>query len=63
MIPIEFGALFRYASDMGFKVILRTDMLALTGPLEDYFEQRLGGVDVSSPELWQVYQAGFAELF
>jgi hypothetical protein len=59
----KFGRLFEYAHQSGMTVILKTDMVALTGPLETYFDDRLGGIDPSRPELWQVYSLGLEELF
>ena len=59
----KFGELFKYAHDMGLKVILGTDMVALTGPLEQYFIEKFGKVDVSKEELWEVYRKGIEELF
>jgi len=59
----KFGELFAYAHDMGMDVILLTDMVALTEPLEGYFEARFGGIDVADPELWEVYRLGLEELF
>jgi len=57
-----YGELFAYARRKGVRVIAKTDMVALTTPLEQYFTSRFGGVDVENPELWAVYQAGFEEL-
>lgn len=54
-----FTPVFRYAADLGLKVYLLTDMLAVSPPLERY----LGDLDTSDPRLWAVYQAGLAELF
>lgn len=58
-----FGPVFRYAEDMGMKVFLLTDMLAVSPPLEAYLTRTVGGLDVADPRLWAVYQAGLAELF
>ncbi|WP_435206531.1 hypothetical protein [Micromonospora sp. bgisy143] len=58
-----FGPVFRYAEDMGMKVFLLTDMLAVSPPLEAYLTRTVGGLDVADPRLWSVYQAGLAELF
>lgn len=58
-----FGPVFRYAEDMGMKVFLLTDMLAVSPPLEAYLTRTIGGLDVADPRLWAVYQAGLAELF
>jgi|GEM_PF-413978 len=59
----HFGRLFDYADAMGMEVILYTDMLALTPPLQSYLEQRFGGLDTENPELWEVYRLGLEELF
>ncbi|RAO50090.1 Alpha-glucuronidase [Micromonospora saelicesensis] len=58
-----FGPVFRYAEDMGVRVFLLTDMLAVSPPLEAYLTRAVGGLDVADPRLWAVYQAGLAELF
>jgi hypothetical protein len=58
-----FEPVFGYAHDMGMKVYFMTDMLAVSPPLEDYLVRTIGGLDVTDPDLWAVYQAGVAELF
>ncbi|WP_425309673.1 hypothetical protein AADG42_13200 [Ammonicoccus fulvus] len=58
----EVGGMWRYAHDMGLKVVFKSDMLALTGPLEAYL-QRETGMDAAHPRLWEVYRAGFDEFF
>ncbi|WP_416906114.1 hypothetical protein [Micromonospora echinospora] len=58
-----FGPVFRYADQMGVKVFLLTDMLAVSPPLEAYLTRTVGGLDVTDPRLWAVYRAGLAELF
>jgi hypothetical protein len=58
-----FGPVFQYAADMGMRVYLMTDMLAVSPPLEAYLDRTVGGLDVDDPALWSVYQAGLAELF
>ncbi|GAA1630726.1 hypothetical protein ACFQY4_36590 [Catellatospora bangladeshensis] len=58
-----FGPVFRYAEDMGVKVFMLTDMLAVSPPLEAYLTRTVGGLDVADPRLWAVYQAGLSELF
>lgn len=57
------GEMFAYAADMGLAVIFKTDMLNLSPPLEDYFEQELGGRDPGDQALWAVYGQGLAEFF
>lgn len=51
------------ADELGMKVFLRTDMLALTGPLEQYLTDEFGSLDTENPELWSVYTAGLDELY
>ncbi|SCL72172.1 hypothetical protein [Micromonospora chersina] len=58
-----FGPVFGYAEEMGVKVFLLTDMLAVSPPLEAYLTRTVGGLDVTDPRLWAVYRAGLAELF
>ncbi len=59
----QFGAMWKYAADMGMRVVFKTDMLANTGPLNDYIENEIGGFDVDDPRLWEIYQAGLDEFF
>lgn len=59
----HFGRLFQIAEDMGMDVVLSTDMVALTGPLEAYLERRFGGIDAQAPAFWEVYGLGLEELF
>ncbi|MGF1662279.1 MAG: hypothetical protein ACFCVG_07365 [Kineosporiaceae bacterium] len=54
--------LWDYAEDMGLSVVMSTDMLALTSPLESYLREGTGGLDPSDPQLWEVYRAGVDEL-
>ncbi|HHV20728.1 MAG TPA: hypothetical protein GXZ30_04205 [Propionibacterium sp.] len=58
----EVGAMWRYAHDLGLKVVFKSDMLALTGPLEAYLQQQTN-LDPTDPRLWEVYRAGFDEFF
>ncbi|MGW8481819.1 hypothetical protein ACWGJP_01675 [Microbacterium sp. NPDC055903] len=51
------------AQELGVKVFLRTDMLTLTTPLEQYLTERFGSLDTTDPELWEVYAAGLDELY
>lgn len=59
----QFGQMWKYAADLGMRVVFKTDMLANTGPLNDYVERELGGFDVDDPRLWELYQAGLSEFF
>jgi hypothetical protein len=59
----HFGRMFQIAKRLDMEVVLVTDMVALTPPLEEYFQRRFGGVDVSNPALWEVYRLGLEELF
>ena len=59
----QFGPMWQYASDLGLKVYFRTDMLALSTPLEQYFTDHFGGLDTANPEFWDVYRAGLDELY
>ncbi len=58
-----FGPVWRYADDLGMKVFLSTDMLALSPPLRAYLERTVGGLDTEDDRLWRVYRSGLAELF
>ena len=58
-----FAPFWERADELGVKVFLRTDMLALTGPLEQYLQDRFGSLDTENPELWDVYTAGLDELY
>jgi hypothetical protein len=51
------------AQELGMKVVLRTDMLTLTTPLEDYLTEHVGSLDTTDPDLWAVYTAGLDELY
>jgi hypothetical protein len=44
------------------RVVFKTDMLANTGPLNDYVERELGGFNVDDPRLWDIYQAGLGRV-
>ena len=57
----EVGAMWKYAHDMGLRVVFKSDMLALTTPLEQFLERETG-MDPNDPELWKVYRAGLDEL-
>lgn len=58
-----FAPVWRYAHDLGMKVFLSTDMLALSPPLRAHLERTVGGLDTEDDRLWQVYRSGLAELF
>lgn len=58
-----FGRLFAYAKSRGIDIYLNTDMVALTAPLEDYFNRKFGGIMVDNPEFWNVYKKAFSEIF
>jgi hypothetical protein len=58
-----FGRFWDRAEALGMKVYLRTDMLALTTPLEAYLERHVGSLDTTDPALWRVYTAGLDELY
>ncbi|MCT2581526.1 hypothetical protein [Actinophytocola gossypii] len=58
-----FAPVWRYADDLGMRVYLSTDMLALSPPLRAHLERTVGGLDTEDERLWRVYQAGLAELF
>ncbi|MFD1858596.1 hypothetical protein [Aeromicrobium camelliae] len=58
-----FGPWWQYASDRGLDVYLRTDMLALTDPLEQFLTDRFGSLDTATTAFWDVYGAAFEELY
>lgn len=58
-----YGRLYRHARDAGLKVVMVTDMLALTRPLEDYLRNLTGSVDAEDARLWETYADGVRELF
>lgn len=58
-----YSRFFDYARSKGLRVILSTDMVALTPPLRRYLSGMPGGMDVESEEFWSVYSAGLSELF
>jgi hypothetical protein len=58
-----FGPFWAHADELGMDVFLRTDMLTLTTPLEDYLTGEFGSLDTENPELWDVYAAGLDELY
>jgi len=57
-----FGPIWEEVHDLGMQVYLRTDMLVLSGPLEDYLTEKFD-LDPTDPELWEVYQKGLDELY
>ncbi|GAA1825449.1 hypothetical protein GCM10009750_05750 [Agromyces salentinus] len=58
-----FGPIWQSARDAGLQVFLRTDMLVITTPLEEYLIERFGSLDTENPEFWEVYAAGLDELY
>ncbi len=58
-----FAPFWARADELGMKVFLRTDMLTLTSPLEQYLTAQFGSLDTTNPELWDVYAAGLDELY
>ncbi|MFE5672886.1 hypothetical protein ACFQ58_14890 [Agromyces sp. NPDC056523] len=58
-----FGPMWESAHDAGLQVFLRTDMLVVTTPLEEYLEERFGGLATEDPAFWEVYAAGLDELY
>ncbi|MFF2271534.1 hypothetical protein ACFVTX_04635 [Agromyces sp. NPDC058136] len=58
-----FAPFWERADELGVQVFLRTDMLALTGPLERTLIERFGSLDTENPEFWSVYTAGLDELY
>ncbi|WP_432976106.1 hypothetical protein [Dactylosporangium sp. CA-233914] len=62
-LTAAFAPVFRYAADMGMRVYLLTDMLALSPPLERYLDDTYGGLKVEDPRFWQAYSSGLDELF
>jgi len=59
----EFGQLMQVAADSGLSTYLWTDMVALTPPLKNYFEDRFGLVDTENPDFWTVYGKAAEEAF
>jgi len=59
----KFRQLFDYAHSLGIKVVLKTDMLALTPELERFFRTSIGSLDAGDQRLWEVYRLGLVELF
>ncbi len=57
-----FGPIWEQVDRLGMKVYLRTDMLILSGPLEEYLTERFG-LDAEDERLWDVYRAGLDELY
>jgi hypothetical protein len=58
-----FAPFWERADEVGMKVFLRTDMLTLTTPLEQYLTERFGSLETTNPDLWNVYAAGLDELY
>lgn len=59
----HFRELMQVCDTSGLKTYLWTDMVSLTTPLKNYFEERFGSVDTENPELWKVYEAAAREVF
>ena len=58
-----YSRFFDYAHAKGLRVILSTDMVALTPALKHYLAGLPGGIDVESARFWGVYSEGLSELF
>jgi hypothetical protein len=58
-----FTPFWERAAELGVKIYLRTDMLALTPQLADYLDARFGSPDTENPELWKVYTDALDELY
>lgn len=58
-----FRPMWAHADELGMKVFLRTDMLALTSPLEEHLTDRFGSLDTADPAFWGAYTAGLDELY
>ncbi len=58
-----FNQFINLANELGFKVYLYTDMVALSEPFETFLIKKLGKVDTESDELWEIYQTGAQEIF
>ncbi|MCB9640579.1 MAG: hypothetical protein H6728_15940 [Myxococcales bacterium] len=59
----RFREIFQIAQEMGLQVILKTDMVTLSKPLERYLEKKGIGKNVDDPRFWAIYEAGMDELF
>ncbi len=58
-----FRRLMAHAKSRGMRVVLRTDMVALTTPLEAYLSARFGqDFDTEDPAVWNVYAQGLEEV-
>ncbi|GAA5143980.1 hypothetical protein GCM10023340_10680 [Nocardioides marinquilinus] len=57
-----FGPVWQRAHDLGLRVYLRFDMLALTPPLRAYLADRYD-LDTEDPRLWEVYAAALDEVY
>ncbi len=58
-----FTPFWERARQLGVKVYLRTDMLALTPALKRYFDRTLGGLETTDPRLWHVYTEALERLY
>jgi len=57
-----FGPIWREVHDLGMRVYLRTDMLVMSGPLEQYLRDEFD-LDPTDERLWDVYERGLDELY
>ncbi|MDT0201689.1 hypothetical protein [Nocardioides sp. AE5] len=57
----DVGEIWQYADAMGLRVVFKSDMLALTTPLEEYLARETG-LDANDEALWEVYRAGLDEF-
>ncbi|MDF1605987.1 hypothetical protein [Nocardioides sp. YIM 152315] len=57
-----FGPIWREVHDLGMQVYLRTDMLVLSGPLEQHLRDEFD-LDTTDDALWDVYEKGLDELY
>jgi hypothetical protein len=58
-----FTPFWERAAELGVRIYLRTDMLALTPELAAYFDARFGSADTENPALWKVYTDALDELY
>jgi hypothetical protein len=58
-----FGELMEVSAIQGLGTYLWTDMVTLTTPLENYFQQRFGSVNTENEALWEIYELAAEEIF